>query len=115
MFYQVFSGNLTADATFNVFEENERSVINFTVAVNFNTAKKDENGNFVQETIFLHCSKWNKGTEPSGVLNYLNKGRKVLITSEYVQIKESENNGKIYQNINVFVRNIELLDYNEKQ
>ena len=49
LFHSVFDGHLTADATFKKIGE-DKGVINFTVAHNFPTSKKDEK---MQPSLFV--------------------------------------------------------------
>lgn len=98
MYRQIFTGNLVETATFQNIDE-QKSVVNFTVAVNFST----------DDVVFFPCSKWIKGKEQPKWLEYLTKGQKVLIESNYFKISTSEKDGKTYQNYKVFVDKLELI------
>ena len=108
MYTQIFTGNLVDSATFQNIDE-EKSVVNFTVAVNFQTGKKNDDGSYQTTTTFFPCSKWVKGKERPKWLEYMTKGQKVLIESSYFKISTSEKDGKTYQNMKVFVDKIELI------
>lgn len=108
MYTQIFTGNLTDVATFQKFDE-QKSVVNFTVAVNFLTGKKDENGNYKSEVTYFPCSKWIKGNEKPKWFEYLLKGQKVLIESNYFKVSTSEKDGHTYQNFKVYVERLEIL------
>lgn len=106
MFTSVFSGHLTADANFKAFED--KGVINFTVAVNFRTGKKDENGNFVEEAEFFQCSKWVGSAEQPAILEHLKKGKKVIVECKRIMATTFSKDGKDYVNMNAIVDNLEL-------
>ena len=72
MFSQILSGNLVSDATYNK-SESEKSAINFTVAINFNT-------DHVEYKDFVY---WIKTTEEPKILEYLKKGSKVVVKSDF--------------------------------
>lgn len=74
LFNCVFTGNLTADAEFKQLD-GEKSPINFSVAINFK-----EN-----ETSFFNVVYWTKTQEPTKLLEFLKKGQKVAIVSEYIK------------------------------
>lgn len=109
MFLQVFTGNLVSDATFRNVSE-ERSVINFTVAVNFSTGKKDESGNYIDEVNYFRCAKWVKGKETPKLMEYLKKGKKVLVHSDQLELKSSvkEETQETFTTIQVNVSHLEL-------
>ena len=107
MFSIIFSGYLTKDAT--VRTNGETSVLNFTVAVNFPSGKKDAQGEDIKETVFLSCSKWSKGFQQSNLANYLKRGQRVIIVGNQMKISENDFEGKTYHNINIFVQSIELI------
>ncbi len=103
LFHAVFNGNLTADATFKKFSE-EKGVINFTVAHNFPTSKKDEEGKTIYEAQFYNCSRWVNSGEPTALLEQLKKGAKITVEVQKIEISTSED--KKYTNINFIVSNI---------
>lgn len=106
MFNLVFAGHLTADATFKKFED--KAVVNFNVAVNFPTGKKDSNGNYIDEVEFFQCSKWFKSTEEPKVLEHLKKGKKVIVEARRIQASIYEKEGQSKVNLSVIVDNLEL-------
>ncbi len=106
MFHTVFTGHLTDDARFNTFED--KGVINFTIAVNFPTGKKDEQGNYIEEAQFFQCSRWLRDSKTPKVLDYLKKGKKVIVEANKIAVKTTEVEGKIYNNLVVNVERLEL-------
>ncbi len=66
-------GNVCADATTQ--QVNEKTVINFTVAVNEN--RKDKDGNKTQNTTYIDCSFWRKAGQSTAITEYLKKGVQV--------------------------------------
>lgn len=106
MFTGILSGHLTTDANFKTF--GERGVVNFTVAVNFRTGKKDENGNFIDEVEFYQCAKWFGSVEEPAILQHLKKGKKVIVEFSKIQATFSKKEEKEYVNLHATVNNIEL-------
>lgn len=105
----IASGNLTQDATSNIFSEKEKTVFNFTIASNLSKNK----------TVFLDCNYWinTKDMVPStnekkNIVDYvtaeLKKGKRITIQSDYLSIDKSENTekGVVYQNLNITVNKI---------
>lgn len=106
LFYAVFDGNLTADATFKQISD-EKGVINFTLAHNFPTNKKDDEGKTIYEPQFYACTKWmNTGSEPTGLLENLKKGSRVTVEVQKIDISTTTQEEKKYTNINFIVSNI---------
>lgn len=113
MFNAIISGHLTTDAKFNT--HNENGVINFTVAVNFPTSKKDENGEYIEEVEYYRCSKWYKSTETPNILNYLKKGKKIIVQANKIHATHENKDGKDYVSLLVNVKDIELCGSPQKE
>lgn len=106
LFYCVLNGHLTADATFKKLGE-DKGVLNFTVAHNFPTSKKDENQKTIYEPQFYSCVKWvNSGDAPEALMNNLKKGSKTTLEIQKIEISTIENADKKYTNVNFIVSNI---------
>lgn len=106
LFYTVFNGNLTANATFTKVAD-DKGIINFTVAHNFPTSKKDENNRTIYEPQFYSCTKWvNSGEEPTRILDSLKKGNKVTVEVNKIDISKHVKEDMSYTNINFIVSNI---------
>ncbi|MDY3538404.1 single-stranded DNA-binding protein [Riemerella anatipestifer] len=106
MFTAILSGHLTAEPILAVYGEN--AALNFTLAVNFNTGKKDGNGNYIDETIFYQCTKWQKGTDEPKILEHLKKGKKIIVEANKITAYHNNKDGTDYVNISVQVHKIEL-------
>ncbi|WP_424653125.1 single-stranded DNA-binding protein [Capnocytophaga sputigena] len=111
MFLITFIGRVTKDATAKQFEKS--NVLNFTVAVNFPTQGKDENGNTIYDTIYLPCSKWNLQGDLNKVCERLKKGARIAVQGSKLEVTthQDQNTGKEYTNLNVVVQSFEVLDY----
>jgi single-strand DNA-binding protein len=71
-----FIGNLGADAELKTINDNQRAVINFSVAI---TEKwKDQQGNEQSKTRWIRCALWRK-TDQVGIAQYLKKGTSVYV------------------------------------
>ncbi len=106
LFYSVLNGNVTADATFKKIAD-DKGVINFTVAHNFPTNKKGDDGKTIYEPQFYPCTKWvNSGEEPTSLLDNLKKGSKVTVEVQKIEISTSKVEDKTYTNINFILSNI---------
>lgn len=105
-FSVIISGNLTADAAFKKISE-ETGVVNFTIAHNFPTSKKDSEGKTIFEAQFYDCVKWiNTGEEPKALLEKLKKGYNVITEIQKIDISTSEKDGVKYKNTNFVVSKI---------
>lgn len=105
LFHAVLNGNLTADATFKKIAD-DKAVINFTIAHNFPTNKKDDEEKTIYEPQFYNCTRWvNYGTEPND-LNKLTKGAKITIEVQKIDISTTTQEEKKYTNVNFILSNI---------
>jgi single-strand DNA-binding protein len=94
-----FIGNLGQDATRN--KVGDQTVCNFSIAVNKKTKDKEE-------TLWIRCALWGKRAE-SGVVDYLTKGKQVLVMGP-VDIEEyTTKDGEVRRNLRVNVNEISLL------
>ncbi|AVM51533.1 single-stranded DNA-binding protein [Capnocytophaga sp. oral taxon 878] len=111
MFSITFIGRVTKDATAKQFEKS--NVLNFTVAVNFPTQGKDENGDTIYDTIYLPCSKWNLQGDLNKVCERLKKGARIAVQGSKLEVtvQQDQNTGREYTNLNVVVQSFEVLDY----
>lgn len=75
LFNSTFVGNLTADAEFKALQNSEKSPINFSIAINM---REDE-------VVYINFVYWTKTAEPTKVLDYLKKGQKVAVVSDYIK------------------------------
>ena len=114
MFYITFIGRLTKDATSRTFENS--NVLNFNVAVNFLTGKKDAQGNYENDVLYLPCTKWNSKNLEKDLQN-LKLGTRVVIQGYKLELNSHTDptTGKEYQNLNVLVQSYEILDYEKKE
>ncbi|WP_454058941.1 single-stranded DNA-binding protein [Elizabethkingia ursingii] len=108
LFHAVINGNLTSDATFRKIAE-DKGVINFTLAHNFATSKKDAEGKTIYEAQFYDCTRWvNTSEEPKALLDNLKKGSKIIVEVSKIEINTSEKDGIKYKNVNFVISNILL-------
>lgn len=106
LFHVVFDGHLTADATFKKLAE-DKGVLNFTVAHNFPTAKKDQNQKTIYEPQYYNCVRWmTSGETPEELLNSLKKGNKITVESHKIEISTTTKEEKTYTNVNFIISNI---------
>lgn len=75
LFNSTFVGNLTADAEFKTLQNSEKSPINFSIAINMK-----EN-----EVVYINFVYWTKTAEPTKILEFLKKGQKVAVVSDYIK------------------------------
>ena len=103
----VITGYVSRQATAHSFEGS--NVVNFNVAVNYPTGRKDENGNEIKEVQFFQCQKWGTKPEHLKIADYLKKGQQVLVTANKLILETKNENGTLYNNVIIRVTNIELL------
>lgn len=84
MFIQILSGNLVSDATYKK-SEGEKSAINFSVAINFNQ-------DHVEYKDFVY---WIKTTDEPKILEYLKKGTKVVVKSDFFKTNSYQDDKEI--------------------
>lgn len=104
----VFTGYVSREATTHSFSESS-NVVNFNVAVNYPTGRKNEDGTEIKEVQFFQCQKWGTNAEHLKIAEYLKKGQKVLITANKVVLDTKMENGTLYNNVIIRVTNVELL------
>lgn len=93
-------GNLTSDAQMKLVESKNKSVINFTVAVN------TKHGND-EKVDFFDCGFWKKNEETK-LTDYLKKGVKVFVSGE-PELKTYMKGDEQKVSIKINVRRVELL------
>lgn len=103
----VFTGYVSREATTHSFDGS--NVVNFNVAVNYPTGRKNEDGTEIKEVQFFQCQKWGTKNEHLKIAEYLKKGQQVLITANKLTLETKTENGTQYNNIIVRVTNVELL------
>jgi single-strand DNA-binding protein len=87
----VLVGRLTKDAELKTFEANERSVLNFTLAVN----RDFVNSNNEREADFIPIVYWTEHAE--SLQKYLLKGRQICVSGKLrVRTYETPEKGKRY-------------------
>lgn len=106
LFHSVFDGHLTADATFRKIGE-DKGVINFTVAHNFPTSRKDENQKTIYEPQYYNCVRWvASGEEPEALMTNLKRGSKITVECQKIEITTTTKEDKTYTNVNFIISNI---------
>lgn len=98
MYSKIFSGNLVGDAVYKKME-GDKSPISFSVAVNFS---EDYTG-------YESCEYWILTVEKPKILEYLKKGAKVMIKSNFCRKTTNEKEGKVFQNEKTYVSGLEIL------
>jgi single-strand DNA-binding protein len=101
-----FIGRLTKDATANTLESG-KSVINFTVAMNF--PYKDKEGNKQQKVTYYECAYWK---QESKIQPYLTKGMQVSIDAWLYADAYINKEGEAIGVIRATVTGIQLLGNN---
>ena len=104
----VFTGYVSREATTHSFSESS-NVVNFNVAVNYPTGRKDESGKEIKEVQFFQCQKWGSKPEHLKVADYLKIGQQVLVTASKLILETKTENGTLYNNVIIRVTNVELL------
>jgi single-strand DNA-binding protein len=96
----ILSGNLGSNATSQNFGDN--TVINFNLAVNDNY--KDQNGNWIDRTIWYQCAFWSKRSTERLV-----KGAKILVSGLPRLSEYTDKNGQQRSQIKVIVDSLEVV------
>lgn len=100
----VLVGRLTRDAELKSFEANEKSVLNFTLAVN----REFINSNNEREVDFIPIVYWTEHGQ--SLQKYLLKGRQICVSGKLrVRSYETPEKGKRYIT-EVFAEEIKFLD-----
>lgn len=100
----VLVGRLTRDAELKTFEGSERSVLNFTLAVN----REFVNSNNEREADFIPIVYWTEHAE--SLQKYLLKGRQICVSGKLrVRSYETAEKGKRYIT-EVFAEELKFLD-----
>lgn len=82
-------GHIGKDAV--VREVNGKKAINFNIAVN--SSYKQSDGVKIEKTNWYNCTKWINGLQSDGIVQYLNKGKYVLIEGKLnVSLYKDKNN-----------------------
>ena len=112
----VVQGNLVRDANYSFFGEKKRAVINFVIAVNLPSKRKQQQEQQEQgKVIYLECSYWfnqeaenEENKQKDFLIKTLKKGAGVVIHSEYIEPKTyvDTKTGVIYESIAVNVKKI---------
>ena len=101
-----FVGNLTKDGELKVFSNNERGVINLTIASNKVNAQGDSIATFMDVKLF------GKVDRLRNVLPYLLKGTKIAGAGELVQenwVKETPNGGEKRSKLVAYINTFEFV------
>lgn len=105
----ILEGNLTKDATFNVLKDKGKGVFNFSVAHNLPTSNEEN------KVLYVECSYWvnYKEGEENKMHKFLEetlkKGKRIVIQSEYFELKKFETNGnEVYPKLHITVNKISI-------
>lgn len=95
---KVFSGNLTADATYKKLTD-DKSPISFSVAINFSDT----------HTEYENCELWVLSVDEPKILQHLKKGTKVIVKSDYYKTSVFEKSGVKHKNVTTYVSSMEII------
>ncbi len=98
-------GNITNDC--EIRKTNDKSVINFTVAVNEKFL--DKQGNKVNNAMFFDCSYWRKDGSSLKVADFLKKGVQVFVSGSPDINLYINKQGQAAGNLRITVDALELL------
>lgn len=92
-------GNLGADA--KMVEVNGRTVINFSIAEN--SKKVDSDGVITEKTTWIGCSLWRDMSKSKKLMQYLKKGKQVMVSGIMDLRPYNDKNGVAQVNVNLKV------------
>ncbi|WP_454060753.1 hypothetical protein [Elizabethkingia ursingii] len=95
---KVFSGNLTADATYKKLD-GEKSPISFSIAINFSDS----------HTEYENCELWILSVDDPKILQHLKKGTKVIVKSDSYKTSTYEKGTVKYKNVTTYISSMEII------
>ena len=99
----ILVGRLVKDAELKYVGES--AMCRFSIAVN--RSRKDQGGNWTEETYYFDLTWWGKGAESAS--RYLVKGKQVAIDGSLRMDKWTDQNGNQRSKVEIFCENLELL------
>lgn len=105
---RILNGHIGQDAQLNVINGTNRKVINFSVAIS--KGYKDKDGAWVNNTVWVNCSKFLGPNDSEKLVPYLTKGRAVIIQGEPdFKIWQSKKDGSFNVDQRLNISSIEFL------
>ncbi len=106
MLKMLLSGNLGSDATMK--EVGNNKVINFDIAVS--RTYKNSSGERVEKTDWIRADIWRSKDTDTKFVDYLKKGKKILIEGEPYSSGYKNKNGEIQSSLGIRVKEFEFLN-----